>query len=275
MRCLCQCPFSKDEFCCIIEGMNDVIYNNQRIQGIKKSCKAAVLVMEAVENSIREGVATVEIEAAAYQAIEQQGGRSAFLGYRGFPGVVCISINEEVLHGIPSHDRIVKRGDMIKVDLGVVLNGWYSDMASTFLVDDGSESTSNKRRLKDATISALMAGISAAKAGNTTKDVASAIQTMLSSRGFEPVDGMTGLGVGLRLHESPIVPNRVEGCKCDDVLVEGMTIAIEPMVGMGSPKAKVKHDGWTLIMADGQPSAHFEHTVLITNKGPEILTIKG
>jgi len=244
---------------------------NQLIQGVRLSCQAAAAVMKAARDAVQVGSRLLDIEAAASASMAKLNVRSAFLGLQGFPGLICVSVNEEVLHGIPSH-RQIKCGDVIKVDLGVVKNGWYSDMAVTFLMDDGSPEFAAKRGLSNTTLFALMAGISKAKAGNRIFDISKAIDDVIRFRGFSSVEGMAGHGVGRRLHLSPQVPNQTEGWDCSYVLKEGDILAIEPMVGMGSGKARVKHDGWTIIMSDGRPSAHFEHTILVTKGEPEILT---
>ena len=250
---------------------------NKTLVGIRKSCKAAAAVMEAASKAVRVGLTTADVEAVVAKEIARQGGRSAFLGYHGFPGALCISLNDEVLHGIPSKSRKLANGDLVKLDLGVVLDGYYCDMATTILLDDGSDMSKRKRLLMDATMSALMTSINGlARAGMPVLMISGMIQGHLASKGYKPVEGMTGHGVGLRLHESPVVPNEVpEGMKDlsgQEKLIAGMTLAIEPMAGMGSPKVRIKQDGWTLAMEDGLPAAHFEHTVLITNGDPEILT---
>ena len=230
--------------------------------------------MREVGASIKVGSRLLDIEAVAVSTMSKLGVRSAFLGINGFPGSVCISVNEEVIHGIPSHRRI-NPGDVIKVDLGVVKDGWYSDTASTFLMDDGSQEFAAKRGLSNTTLFALMAGISAAKAGNRVFDISKAIEAVINGGGYYAVEGMSGHGVGQRLHLPPQIPNQTEGWDCSSVLKEWDVLAIEPMVGMGSGKVRIKPDGWTIIMSDGRPSAHFEHTILVTNGEPEILTETG
>lgn len=243
-----------------------------RIKGVRESCRIASMVMERASRVVVKGATTFDVAEVAAEAMAKFGARSAFLGYHGFPGVLCISLNDEVLHGIPSRKRVISGGDIVKLDLGVVFNGFYSDMAATFLIDDGSVPSDANRRLMEATLSALMSGIAAARPGVTVEAVATAIYGKLKSRGYEPVDSMSGHGVGRRLHEPPLVPNRTEGWDCSAVLSPGMTIAIEPMVGAGTTKIRVRNDGWTVVVEDGMPSSHFEHTVLITEGDPEILT---
>ena len=251
---------------------------NKTLVGIRKSCKAAAAVMEAASKAVRVGLTTADVEAVVAKEIARQGGRSAFLGYHGFPGALCISLNDEVLHGIPSKSRKLANGDLVKLDLGVVLDGYYSDMAASFLMDDGSESSRKKRALMDATLSALMACVSPLiRSGMPVLMISACIEGHLASKGYKPIDDMTGHGVGLRLHESPVVPNAVPpGIKdlsaTNDMLVAGMTIAVEPMACMGSTKCRIKNDGWTIVMEDGLSAAHFEHTLLITDGAQEILT---
>jgi len=246
---------------------------DRRTEGVRASCRVAAAVMAAVQPTVRAGSSTLDVDAVAAETMRRMGVRSAFLGHHGFPGSVCISINEEVLHGIPSRTRTISPGDIVKVDLGVVKDGFYSDMAQTFVIDDGEDATRQKRSLMDAALSALMAGIAAVKDGEKVLAVATAISGVLRSRGYEPIDGMSGHGVGVRLHEPPQVPNRIEGWDCSAVMRRGMTLAIEPMVGLGSPKARFRSDGWTVVMSDGLPSAHFEHTVLVTDGQAEVLTV--
>jgi methionyl aminopeptidase len=248
--------------------------DNDLIKGVRASCQAAALVMKAVGKVVRVDNSLLDIEAAAASEMARLGVRSAFLGIHGFPGVICVSVNDEVLHGIPSR-RMIRQGDVIKVDLGVVKNGWYSDTASTFLMDDGSPEFKAKRGLANVTLMALMSAITMAKAGNRVFDITQAIDVIIRNAGYSAVEGMTGHGIGRRLHLPPQIPNQLEGYDCSYVLKEGDVIAIEPMVGMGSGKVRVKHDGWTIIMADGKPSAHFEHTILVTKDIPEVLTETG
>lgn len=241
------------------------------IEGVRKSCKIASQVMLATSRAVFAGSTTLDVEAHAVVAMKAFGVRSAFFGYHGFPGEICVSINDEILHGIPSKRRI-REGDLVKIDLGVICDGFYSDMAQTFLIDDGSDECREKRRLSDATLSSLTTGMWYARAGSTVQKIAEAISASLKSNGYLPVKGMSGHGVGVRLHEPPSIPNEVDGWDCSTVLSAGMTIAIEPMVGMGSPKARIGSNGWVVVMSDGMPSAHFEHTILITEGDPEILT---
>jgi len=246
--------------------------DEKTVNGVRNSCHIASDVMQQISKSITIGMSTLDVDKLAAETMKDMGVRSAFLGYHGFPGHICISLNEEVLHGIPSACRLISAGDLVKVDLGVVLDGYYSDTAKTFLMEDNQSDLTHKKKLMDATLSALMSGISAAKAGHQVKAIASAIHNSLNNSGYEPVDNMSGHGVGIMLHQPPQVPNKVEGWDCNSLLTVGMTIAIEPMVGAGTSRIRIKNDGWTIVMEDHMPSAHFEHTVLITDGEPEILT---
>jgi methionyl aminopeptidase len=210
--------------------------------------------------------------------MSELGVRSAFKGYAGYPFHACVSINDEVLHGLASASRMVAGGDVVKVDLGVVSDGYCSDLAQTFVIDDGSLSAIEGRRLSNAVLSSLMAGINAAVVGNTVAAITMAIESSLSDAGFSPIYELIGHGVGRRLHEPPEVPNALgkDGLFRKDrkevPLVPGMTLAIEPMAGLGKPEVLVRSDGWTIVMADGMPSAHWEHTILVTDGPAEILT---
>lgn len=246
--------------------------DKQKIEGVRNSCKIAAEIMGRISNFISEGMTTKDLDIFAAKSMAEFKVRSAFLGHNGFPGSICVSVNEEILHGIPAISKVINRGDVVKVDMGVVLNGFYSDTAYTFLIEDSSQKSIEARHLMDANLSALMAGIDAARPDKTVGAVALAIQNALKSRGYEPVDNMCGHGVGTRLHETPSVPNRLDGWDCSAMLRQGMTIAIEPMVGIGTRTIMVKSDGWTLVTNNGRDSSHFEHTILITENEPEILT---
>jgi len=244
-----------------------------KIRGIRASCKIASKVMKLITQEIKFGVTTLYLDSVAEKAMSDFGVRSAFRGYRGFPGSICISVNEEIVHGIPSESKIISQGDMVKIDMGVILNGYYSDMATTILIDDGSENSVANRHLMDANLSALMAGISAARPKSIVAAISSAIYKVLQDKGYEPIDDLCGHGVGIHLHEPPAIPNKIEGWNCSPVLKSGMTIAIEPMVALGTSKARIANDGWTLVTDNGKSASHFEHTILITDGEPEILTL--
>jgi len=230
--------------------------------------KVAGMVLEEVAAFIRPGVTTKEIDAFAGGRIKHYGGRSAFLGYRKYPCQICISVNEEVVHGLAGSRR-VEFGDIVSLDVGVFLNGFVGDTAKTVAVGGCGVAA---QRLMDVTQQALQEGIGQALAGNRVVDVSRAIQRCVEGNGFSVVREFVGHGVGRSVHEEPQIPNFDEGRKSSPRLKAGMTLAIEPMVNTGAPGVKILKDGWTVVTQDGSLSAHFEHTVLVTDGEPEILT---
>lgn len=244
-----------------------VLKNERDIEAMRVSGSLAAGVLDAVCKWIRPGLTTKEIDDYAAGLIREHGAKSAFLGYRKYPGHICISVNEQVVHGLPS-DRRVQFGDIISLDVGVVYRGYIGDNARTVAVG-GCDLLAQK--LIDVTERALYEGISQAVPGNRVVDISRAIQKYVEGNGFSVVREFVGHGVGRSMHEEPQVPNFVEG-KSSPKLRPGMTIAIEPMVNAGKPAVDVLNDGWTVVTKDGLPSAHFEHTVLITESEPEILT---
>jgi len=218
--------------------------------------------------AVKPGMTTKEIDRLAEQSIRAQGGEPAFLGYQGFTGSVCSSINEEVVHGIPG-GRKLRDGDLLKIDIGSLVDGWYSDMACTVPVGDVSDEA---RRLVDVTEEALRIGIAEVRAGAHISDIGYTVQTFVESRGYSVVRALVGHGIGNRLHEEPPVPNF--GRKGTGVVLKpGMVLAIEPMVNAGTWEVRTKSDGWTVVTADGRLSAHFEHTVAVLPDGFEVLTV--
>jgi methionyl aminopeptidase len=243
------------------------IKNEREVEKMRAACRCASNVLERVSGVIRPGITTREADQAAAEFIAEEGCRSAFLGYRGFPGNICISVNEEVVHGIGGPRRI-QYGDIVKLDIGVIKNGWVGDTATTVPVGIIDEKTS---RLLRVTEEVLEMAITYARAGRRLGDLCSAIEQDVIANGYSVVREFVGHGVGRELHEEPQVPNygrKGEGPK----LKPGMTIAIEPMVNLGTATVRTLSDKWTVVTADGKPSAHFEHTVLITKGDPEILT---
>ena len=218
---------------------------------------------------IKEGITTKELDNLAEKYILSQGAKPNFKGYSGYPATACISINNEVIHGIPSKKRILKAGDIVSVDLGASIEGYNGDNAATFAVGDISDEA---KRLMDATRESLYEGIKAARAGGRIGDIGSAIQHYVEERGFSVVREFVGHGIGTKLHEAPEVPNYGTAGK-GIRLMPGMTIAIEPMINLGLPGVKTLSDGWTVETKDGLLSAHFEHTVAITSDGPQIMTV--
>ena len=236
------------------------------IEAMRASCRAAREVLEEVSLAVVPGVSTGEIDKLAARLINDRGGRSPFLNYRGFPGHICISVNDEIVHGIGGARRI-QYADIVKLDIGIILRGWVGDTATTVAVGDIPAATT---RLLAKTQEALAVGISQARAGNRVCDISQAIENFVVSNGYSVVREFVGHGVGRALHEEPHVPHYGREIKAK--LKPGMTIAIEPMVNMGRAQVKVLADGWTVVTVDGKPSSHFEHTVLITEDEPEILT---
>ena len=213
------------------------------------------------------GVTTDEIDRAVRKLIEKAGAVPAFLGYNGFPKSVCISVNEEVIHGIPS-SRVIQDGDMVSIDVGVVANGFYGDCAATFPVGEVSREA---RQLIDVTKQSFYEALTYCKAGLRLTDLSHAIQSYAEDRGFGVVRDFVGHGIGKSLHEAPEVPNFGNPGR-GPRLQAGMTLAIEPMINQGGPAVRILEDGWTVVTADGSLSAHYENTVLITDGEPEILT---
>lgn len=250
-----------------------IIKTPAEISKIKKSAEILSRVAKAVLAQVEEGVMLKSLDKLAQELIEKAGAKPAFLGYqpygakKPYPCSICTSINEMVVHGVPTNYQL-KSGDILKLDFGVILDGWYSDAAWT--VGVGKISPEAEKLIK-VTEKALFAGIKQAKSGNTLGDIGWAINSTVKNYGFRVVDGLTGHGIGKELHEDPSVFN--EGRKGSGLTLEsGMVLAIEPMVSAGSNKI-IQHKDDSFATADGSLSAHFEHTVAITNKGPEILTI--
>lgn len=245
-----------------------ILKNREEIEIMRKAGRVVGQTLEMVASVIRPGMTTAELDALIEDFIRSQGAIPAFKNYHGFPGSACISINEEVVHGIPGK-REIKDGDIVSVDVGSIVDNFYGDSARTYAVGDVS---SGCQKLMDATQRSLLAGIDKARKGHRLGEISSSVQTVAESEGFGVVRQLVGHGIGRRMHEEPQVPNY--GSPSDGpVLQSGMVLAIEPMITMGTYQVKTLPDGWTVITADGQPSAHFEHTVAITDHGPEVLTL--
>ena len=244
-----------------------ILKNDRDLEAMRPAGEVARSVLEDVAAWIKPGVTTREIDQFAAGLIKQHGAKSAFLGYRKYPCHICISVNEQVVHGLAG-DRRVEFGDIISLDVGVVHKGFIGDTAKTVSVGGCSVAA---QRLMDVTEQALTVGIAQARPGNRVVDISRAIQECVESNGFSVVREFVGHGVGRSMHEEPQVPNFVEK-KASPKLRAGMTLAIEPMVNAGRPEVEILNDGWTVVTKDGQLSAHFEHTVLITESEPEILT---
>jgi methionyl aminopeptidase len=238
------------------------------IEKMRRSGHIVREVLEHVRGLVAPGVSTMDLEKAAEKKIEEAGAKPAFKGYFDYPCVLCTSINQEIVHGIPSEKRVLKAGDIVSIDCGVVLDGYYGDAAITVPVVEISE---DLKKLLEITEASLYRGIEAARVGNTVGDVGAAVQELVEANGFSVVREFVGHGIGTRLHEEPQVPNfgtRGHGAR----LREGMVLAIEPMVNFGKPGTRLMSDKWTAVTEDGSPSAHFEHCVAVTKNGPMILT---
>ena len=225
-------------------------------------------VVDVVRASVRPGVSTLELDEAVEAFIRGRGATPAFKGYRGFPATVCVSINEEVVHGIPSAHRRLKEGDIVGLDLGCIVEGYYADRAFTLAVGDIPPKV---QALLDVTQRSLELAIEQCRAGRRLSDISHAVQRHVEGEGFAIVRAFVGHGIGRALHEDPQVPNFGEPGR-GPALRPGMVLAIEPMVTMGSWEVRILDDGWTAVTSDGSLAAHFEHTVAITENGPEVLT---
>ena len=239
------------------------------IDKMRRSGRIVREVLDLVRSLVRPGATTMDLERAAEQKMRDLGAKPAFKGYYDYPCVLCTSINEEIVHGIPSEKRLLKEGDIVSVDCGVVLDGYYGDAAITVPV--GEEITPELHKLLKVTEESLYRGIEKVWIGNSVGDIGEAVQRHVESNGFSVVREFVGHGIGTRLHEEPQVPNYRSGGP-NPRLREGMVLAIEPMVNYGKPEARVLSDKWTAVTADGSYSAHFEHCVAVTKDGPVILT---
>ena len=247
-----------------------VLKTNRELSLMREACRVAAGALRVAGEAVEPGVTTGEIDAIARKYIEKHGAIPTFYHYNGYPATACISINDEVIHGIPSNKRVIKAGDLVSIDLGATLRGYVGDNAATFAAGDISPEA---KRLSDTTRESLYEGIKAAVAGGRIGDRGFAISRYCEDRGFSVVRDYTGHGVGTQMHEDPSVPNF--GTPGRGVrLLPGMTIAIEPMINLGTADVRKMSDGWTIKTRDGKLSAHFEHTIAITPDGPKILTVE-
>jgi methionyl aminopeptidase len=246
-----------------------MIKTPQEIEKMQRSGQVVREILDHVRPLVKPGATTQDLENAAADKMRELGAKPAFKGYRGYPCVLCTSINNEVVHGIPSANRVLREGDIVSIDTGVVIDGFYGDSATTIAV--GEKIAPRTKKLLEVTQASLASAIREVKAGATLGDVGAAVQEVVEAEGFSVVREFVGHGIGTRLHEDPQVPNygrRGQGQK----LREGMVIAIEPMVNVGRPGVQVLEDGWTAVTEDGSLSAHFEHTVAVTADGALVLT---
>ncbi len=245
------------------------INTQDEVAGIRESAQIVGKCLKMLAREIKPGLTTLKLDRIAEEFIRDMGGEPAFKGYRGYPASICASVNEEVVHGIPSAKRTLREGDIVSLDIGVRLNGWYGDAARTFPV---GEVSAEATRLLEITERALAKGISRAKEGNRLSDISAAIEQEVKGNAFSVVRALVGHGIGRELHEEPQVPNYGkpgEGAR----LEEGMALAIEPMVNAGGADVVTLADQWTVVTVDRKLSAHFEHTVAIGQDGPEILSL--
>lgn len=245
------------------------IKSAKQIEKMRKACQITKEALAMIEKNIRPGISTKQLDKIAFDFIKSKGGKPNFLNYEGFPASICTSVNDEVVHGIPSKRVILKEGDIISVDMGTVLDGWHSDAARTFPVGKISDEA---QRLIDVTRESFFEGIKHIKHGAKLGDCSAAIQKYCESRGYGVVRDLVGHGVGQSLHEDPSVPNfgkAGHGVR----LAAGMTLAIEPMITEGTWKVEVLDNDWTIVTADGKLAAHYENTLVVTREGYEILTL--
>lgn len=242
--------------------------DRREIEAIRVAAQLVARTLDMLGREIRPGVTTAALDRLAETFIRDHGGRPAFKGYRGFPASICPSVNDEVVHAIPGQRRL-EDGDMIGVDVGVEMHGYYGDSARTFAV---GEASAEVKRLMQVTREALLEGIARARGGNRVGDISHAIQTHVEHHGFSIVRALVGHGIGREMHEEPQVPNYGPPDRGPRLMI-GQVLAIEPMVNVGGPEVVTQPDGWTVVTKDGSLSAHFEHTVALGPNGPEILSV--
>jgi methionyl aminopeptidase len=246
-----------------------VCKSQSEIEKMRHSGHVVRQVLDELRAMVAPGVTTMDLEKTAERRIKELGAKPAFKGYYDYPCVLCTSVNEEIVHGIPSSKRVLKDGDIVSIDCGVVMDGYYGDAAITVAV--GESVSPERKKLMDVTEQSLYKAIEQVKLGNSISDIGAAVQEFVEANGFSVVREFVGHGIGTKLHEEPQVPN-FKSRGADTRLREGMVLAIEPMVNSGRPEAKVLDDKWTAVTADGSCSAHFEHCVAVTRNGPLILT---
>lgn len=244
-----------------------ILKTDSDIERIHKACRIVAQTLDKLAQHVQPGVSTLELDRVAEHEIRQAGARPAFKGYRGFPSTLCVSINQEVVHGIPS-ERKLKDGDIVSLDLGAIWEGFYGDAARSFAV---GTITPEARRLLEVTRQSLMIGIDQARPGNRIGDIGHAVQSFVEGHGYSVVREFVGHGIGRNLHEDPQIPNfgnRGQGPR----IKPGMVLAIEPMVCMGGYEVRVLQDNWTAVTMDGSLAAHYEHSIAVTEDGPMILS---
>lgn len=235
---------------------------------MRPACRAVAITLRKLRGYVKPGLSTLDLDNFANECLKELNAKPAFLNYNGYPSTLCVSVNEEIVHGIPSEKRILKEGDIVSLDMGAIINGFYGDAAITVPVGHISGGAA---KLIEVTERSLEAGLSKVKAGARLGDVSSAIGNFAEAHGMGVIEEFTGHGVGRKLHEDPSIPN-FGSSGTGPILKTGMTLAIEPMLSLGSPELIILEDGWTAITEDASYAAHFEHTVAVTEKGCEILT---
>lgn len=251
------------------QGKAITVKSPDEIQLMFEANQIVAEVLDLLHRRIRPGLTTFKLDRWAEEYCCDHDGVPAFKGYRGFPGSLCVSVNEQVVHGIPSKKVVLRQGDIVSIDFGVKLHGFYGDAAVTLAV---GEVSAENEKLMQVTRESLDHAIEKVRVGNRVTDISRAVQTHVEKHGFSVVRQFVGHGIGSDLHESPEIPNYVQQSKSSPRLLEGMVLAIEPMVNTGTHKVKVLHDNWTVVTADRKPSAHFEHSVAVTCNGPVILS---
>ncbi len=252
-----------------MKRMAIMLKSRQEIEKMRRSGQAVRQILDMLRSLVKPGVTTMDLEVAAARMIEEMGAVPAFKGYHGYPCVLCTSVNSEVVHGIPSRSRVLREGDIVSVDCGVLLDGYFGDSAVTFAV--GERVQNKARKLLEVTEASLEKAIQEVKVGATLGDIGAAVQQHVEAVGFNVVRDFVGHGIGREMHEEPQIPNYGQRGR-GTVLKAGMVLAIEPMVNTGAADVKVLEDGWTAVTVDGSLSAHFEHTVAVTEDGPQVLT---
>jgi methionyl aminopeptidase len=242
--------------------------SKEQIELMRNAGRVVARALDLVGNRIDPGMTTAELDKLIDEFLRDSGAVPAFKGYHGFPASACISINEEVVHGIPG-DRAVREGDIVSVDVGSIVDGWYGDSARTYAVGQIDRTCSD---LLKQTQDCLSAAIDKARNGNKLGEISATVQRLAESKGYGVVRQLVGHGIGRQMHEEPQVPN-FGSPEDGPTLKTGMVLAIEPMINMGTEQVKTLPDGWTVVTSDGRPSAHFEHTVAVTDNGPDVLTV--
>jgi methionyl aminopeptidase len=246
-----------------------IVKSPREIDLMRTANKIVAEIHARLKERVRPGVTTLELDRLAEEWTKELGSTPAFKGYRGYEHTLCISVNEVVVHGIPSDKKILKDGDIVGLDMGVIYKGWYGDAARTWPV---GPVTAEATKLMKVTEASLMAGIEQVKAGGFIGDIGAAVQKVAEDAGYSVVRDFVGHGIGRKLHEDPQVPNHGRAGRGEKMRT-GMVLAIEPMVNVGKPEVYIASDGWTALTVDGSLSAHFEHSVAVTDNGPDILSI--